>query len=39
MNVLEVTEKIKAIDLLKDIVLSKNSKDSQYGTISVPYRL
>jgi hypothetical protein len=38
MNVLEVTEKIKAIDLLKDIVLSKNNKDSQYGTISVPYR-
>ena len=38
MNVIEVTEKIKAIDLFKDLKLSEPSVDSQFGTITVPNR-
>ena len=38
MNVIEVTEKIKAIDLCKDLKLSEPSVDSQFGTITVPNR-
>ena len=38
MNVIEVTEKITAIDLFKDLKLSKPSVDSQFGTITVPNR-
>jgi hypothetical protein len=38
MNISEVTEKIKAIPLLKDLVLSKPGKDSQHGIITVPTR-
>ena len=38
MNVTEVTEKIKSIDLFKDLILRDASDDSQYGTINVPTR-
>lgn len=38
MNVIEVTERIKAIDLFKDLKLSEPSVDSQFGTITVPNR-
>ena len=38
MNVIEVTERIKAIDLFKDLKLSEPSLESQFGTITVPTR-
>jgi hypothetical protein len=36
MNVIEVTERIKAIPLFKDLVLNEPTDSSQYGTIKVP---
>jgi hypothetical protein len=38
MNVTEVTEKIKSIELFKDLILKDASDDSQFGTINVPTR-
>ena len=38
MNVIEVTEKIKANPLFKDLMLNEPSTDSQFGTIEVPLR-
>jgi len=38
MNVIEVTNRIKNIDLFKDLCLSEPKKDSQFGTINVPYK-
>jgi hypothetical protein len=38
MNVTEVTEKIKSIELFKDLVLNEPSTDSQFGTIDAPKR-
>jgi hypothetical protein len=38
MNVTEVTEKIKANPLFKDLILKEPSTDSQYGFIYVPLR-
>jgi len=38
MNVIEVTEKIKANPLFKDLMLKEPSTDSQFGTIEVPLR-
>jgi hypothetical protein len=38
MNVIEVTERIKAIPLFKDLNLVEPTESSQYGTISVPTR-
>jgi hypothetical protein len=38
MNVTQVTEKIKAIPLFNNIVLSEPNSTNQYGTITVPTR-
>lgn len=38
MNVIEVTEKIKAMPLFKDLALLKPTDDSQFGTIAVSAR-
>ena len=38
MNVTEVTEKIKSIELFKDLILKDASIDSQFGTIEVKPR-
>jgi hypothetical protein len=38
MNVIEVTERIKAIPLFKDLKLVEPTESSHYGTISVPTR-
>lgn len=38
MNVIQVTQEIKKIDLFKNLKLNKPNDDSQYGTINVPQR-
>jgi len=38
MNVIEVTNRIKNIDLFKDLCLNEPTETSHYGIINVPYR-
>ena len=38
MNVSEVTTRIKALPLFKDLILMEASDESQFGTITVPPR-
>ena len=38
MNVSEVTARIKALPLFKDLILMEASDESQFGTITVPPR-
>jgi len=38
MNVTEVINEIKKLELFKDLILSEANTDSQFGTITVPTR-